>query len=382
MKDIELIIAGYFTGSISDEDLENLQEWINKNFENRKHFNQIKDAWILSGGKTCSSLIPVTSLNIKRSGNDEFGLGLASEGKGREKAGFKKYLKLAASWLLFLGLGSIITWLASERPEGKQAITMNRTVEVSAPLGARSIVLMPDSTQIWLNAGTTIRYNQDFGHETRTLNLTGEAYFDVADDSLHPFIVNTSGIVVRALGTRFNVKAYPEEKTISATLEEGKIIVQILSKPEKDAGILLHPKDKLIYHKETKATEKYVESAEEKIKPEKNSIHRIKDVNIISDVRTELYTSWKDPRWVIDGEPLSTLTPMLERRFNMKILFEDEQLKKYRFTGTIENETVDQLLNALKMTAPLDYKINKDTLKLNMNLRSRAEFNKVMIRNN
>ena len=87
---------------------------------------------------------------------------------------------------------------------------------------------MPDSSQIWLNAGTTITYSEDYGQRTRTLNLNGEAYFKVAKDSLHPFIVNTQGIIVRALGTRFNVKAYPEEKTISATLEEGKIDVRIL----------------------------------------------------------------------------------------------------------------------------------------------------------
>ena len=133
------------------------------------------------------------------------------------------------------------------------------------------MIKMPDSSQIWLNAGTTIIYSQDYGQQTRTLNLNGEAYFKVAKDSLHPFIVNTQGIIVQALGTRFNVKAYPEEKTISTTLEEGKIDVRILSMADKNERVLLKPKDKLIYHKETKETEKYIESAEEKVKPEETS---------------------------------------------------------------------------------------------------------------
>jgi ferric-dicitrate binding protein FerR (iron transport regulator) len=99
-------------------------------------------------------------------------------------------------------------------------------------------------------------------------------------------------------------------------------------------------------------------------------------------VRTELYTSWKDSRWVIYREPLSTLAPMLERRFNLKIIFEDEQLKKYKFTGIIENETVDQMLNALKLTAPLDYKTNKDTIRLTLDVSSNEAFKRSMTRKN
>lgn len=188
--------------------------------------------------------------------------------------------------------------------------------------------------------------------------------------------------MVRALGTRFNVKAYPEEKTISATLEEGKIDIRILNTADKNEKVLLKPNDKLIYHKETNETEKYTESAEDKVKPEENRSTKLKDVNILSNVRTELYTSWKDSRWIIDREPLSTLAPMLERRFNLKIIFDDEQLKKYKFTGTIENETVDQILNALRFTAPINYQINKDTIRLILDLKSREEFKRIMTKNN
>ena len=187
---------------------------------------------------------------------------------------------------------------------------------------------------------------------------------------------------MRALGTRFNVKAYPEEKTISATLEEGKIDVRVISMADKNERVLLKPKDKLIYHKETKETEKYTESPEDKVSHEVNRTVKPKDINLLSNVRTELYTSWKDPRWIIYREPLNTLAPMLERRFNLKIIFDDEQLKKYKFTGIIENETVDQILNALKLTAPLDYEINKDTIRLTLNINSKEAFKRIMTRNN
>ncbi len=151
---------------------------------------------------------------------------------------------------------------------------------------------------------------------------------------------------------------------------------------DKNSRILLHPKDKLIYHKETNVTEKYSESAKDKGTSEPDSKVKLKAINLQSNVRTELYTSWKDPRWIIYREPLSTLAPMLERRYNLKIIFNDEQLEKYKFTGTIENETVDQLFNALKLTAPLDYQITKDTIRLTLDINHRDEFKKIMKKEN
>jgi ferric-dicitrate binding protein FerR (iron transport regulator) len=386
-SDIELLIINYLTGSVTEGDLEQLNEWINACNENRSYFNKLKDSWILSGEKNRDSLTHTeeswNTFRHKLTYNRlKLGLGLGLGLRSRGKVNFTKYLKLAASWLLIFSLGSAVTWWIFGKPEETTTTIANRTIEIYTPLGARSMIKMPDSTQIWLNAGTTIIFSEDYGQQTRTINLNGEAYFKVAKDSLHPFIVNTPGIVVRALGTSFNVKAYPEEKTISATLEDGKIDIKILSIAGDNERVLLKPKDKLIYHKETKEMEKYIESAEEKVKPARNSPVKLKDVSILSNVRTELYTSWKDPRWIIDREPLSTLAPMLERRFNLKIIFDDEQLKKYKFTGTIENETMDQIMNALRLTAPLDYQINKDTIRLILNLNSREEFKRIMIRNN
>ena len=381
-SDIDLLIVSYLTGSIPDGDLMKLEEWIKADDENRKYFNGLKDSWILSGGTKRVSLTQTEeswiTLKHKLTPNKSRWFGFSSSGK----VNFTKIIKLAASWLLFFGLGSTVTWWISGRLETKTTTAVNRTIEISTPLGARSIILLPDSSQIWLNAGTTITYSQDYGQRNRTLNLKGEAYFKVAKDSTHPFIVNTQGIIVRALGTRFNVKAYPEEKTISATLEEGKIDIRVLSIGDKNTGIVLKPKDKLIYHKETNETEKYLETPEDKIISESDRTVKPEDINLISNVRTELYTSWKDPRWIIYREPLSTLAPMLERRFDLKIIFNDEQLKKYKFTGIIENETVDQILSALKLTAPLDYQIIKDTVRLSLDLKSNKEYIRIMTNKN
>jgi transmembrane sensor len=376
--DIDLLIVSYLTDSISEEELVRLKQWIQASNENRSYFNLLKDSWILSGKRNSDSLTN-TEESWNRISNNLIHKDFRF--RSREKVDFTKYFKLAASWLLVFALASAITWRISNRPKATKSANTKQTIEVTTPLGARSMIKMPDSSQIWLNAGTTITYNMNYGQQTRTITLSGEAYFMVAKDSLHPFLVNTQGIVVSALGTCFNVKAYPEEKTISTTLEEGKIGIKVLNMADKNERILLKPKDKLIYYKEKKETAKYIKHDEEKIKPEENRMIKPNEINILSNVRTELYTSWKDPRWIIDKEPLSTFSLELERRFNLKIIFDDKQIEKYKFTGIIENETVDQIMNALKLTAPIDYKINKDTIRFTLNLKAREEFNRIMTRN-
>ena len=196
------MIVSHLTGSITDGDLVKLEEWINASDENRKYFNELKDSWILSGRIKRESLVQTEqswdTLKNKLSQN-RFRSGLNFGIWSREKVNFTKYLKLAASWLLIFGLGSAVTWWLSGRSKETIATNTNRIIEISTPLGARSMIKMPDSTQIWLNAGTTITYSQDYGQQTRTLNLNGEAYFKVAKDSTASFYCEYSGILLSGL---------------------------------------------------------------------------------------------------------------------------------------------------------------------------------------
>jgi len=374
-NDIELLIISYLTGSISDEDLEALIRLLRDNDDNRRLFNMLKDSWIISG-----RMNPCSMANEEESWN-RFRLKINNDESepvtgAKKKVNYLKYLNLAASWILFFVLGSVAAWLISGRnAETKQE---NKTIEISTPLGAQSMIKMPDDTRIWLNAGTTITYNQDYGIKSRILNLNGEAYFNVTRDTLHPFVVNAESITVSAIGTRFNIKAYPDDKAIYTTLEEGRIDIRIMNSSGRNERIVLNPNEKFIYQKEiTGGKQDKIISHKATDFPENVQI-RQKRVQILNNVRTELETSWKDPRWIIDSEPLSTLAQKLERRFNLKIRFDDDQLMKYKFTGIIENETINQILDALKLTAPLDYDINKDTIKLFVNVHTREEFRKVI----
>ena len=372
-KEVKSLVVSYITGSISKDDLIRLLEWIHESKENRHYFNVIKNSWVLSGKEN------YTSKNVGDSWT-RFKENRLSRGFYRprkmKKSRMIKYLLTAASWLLFLVIGSGITLLVTNKPEE----FLGKNIEIYSPLGSRSTIKMPDGTTIWLNAGTTITYDENYGKETRTLNLIGEAFFDVGKDKSHPFIVNSSGLFFRALGTKFNIKAYPDEKIISATLEEGAIDISMPSDIGKSKKVTLKPNEKLIYYKELEESESHTESSEsvdiEHIKKDSKAI-QLPDASILTNVKTELYTSWKDRRWIFEGEPLVTLVPMLERRYNIHIIFMDDELKNYKFSGSITNETVDQFLNAVQLTAPIIYNINKDTVRLILNRNYNKEFSRI-----
>jgi len=201
----------------------------------------------------------------------------------------------------------------------------------------------------------------------------------VAEDKEHPFIVHASDVVIQAIGTQFNVKAYPEEKIITTTLVEGKIDVRIFKSHRQLKKVTLMPNEEIVYY--VPGYRQKVETGsitEENLVPE--AINRIetREVRVISNVDAKSSTSWKDDRWIIDRQPLGYLVPLLERRYNLKIMFKDEELKQYNFTGIIQNETAEQIMNALCLTAPLSYLVSNDTITLSLNVRDRDHFNKIM----
>jgi len=283
-----------------------------------------------------------------------------------------KYLKTAASWLVFFLLGfATLYWIR------KPVEIMPRPVVIEVPLGAKGSIVLPDGSKVWLNAGTQISYDENYGKKSRSLQLTGEAYFDVARDKRHPFIVNASGLKIEALGTKFNVKAYPEEPSVMTTLEEGKIDIQIMENRKGPRNIILLPNEKFVYQKASGSFEKSAEKSNpSEITPK--TAKKAPSIGIIEkNVNTELYTSWKDKRWIIEGETLDKLSPMLERRYNVKIEFRDDILKYYSFTGTIEKETIEQIMNALKHTAPISFELNRDSVILKADRSMQDQFKQI-----
>jgi len=242
-------------------------------------------------------------------------------------------------------------------------------VEATAPRGSRSLIILSDSTTIWLNSDTRLRYPIDYGFTNRTVYLEGEAFFKVSPNADLPFQVNTSEIKVIALGTAFNVKAYRDEGTIETTLEEGQVSIDLLDPGKKKRSVeavILRPKQTAVYQKQEGTVNFREQKINDKItnKPVKANIKDILPVKVSEVSDTKLYTSWKDTRWIFRNEKFSSLSPKLERRYNVKIQLVDKTLEEYTFTGTILEESLEQVLAAIQMTSPIRYEINSQEVKL------------------
>lgn len=368
--EIKGLITCYLTGDIDREQLEILNRWINESEKNNELFITFKSTWILSGmPNTKDQFIENKSWDNLRT-NLDFKSEEDDEPNYRRIVIFRK-LRTAAIWLLFFGLGSLITHFISTNK-----IAQNFNTEITVPFGTKTTAKLPDGSTIYINAGSTITYNQDFNKTKRLVYLSGEAYFLVATNKSKPFEVITPYIIVRATGTKFNVKAYPNERSITATLVEGNIDIRKSVNLKNTSGIELKPNQCFVYYKIGKAaTSNAAHISDTKPSIVNPNDEVLDNFKVIDNVKTELYTSWSQENWIIESESLRTFVPKIERRYNMVIRFEDEDIKNYKFSGTIQKETIEQILTALKITTPMiNYKIIKDTVILELDRKIKQKY--------
>ncbi|HLO61225.1 MAG TPA: FecR family protein [Bacteroidales bacterium] len=290
----------------------------------------------------------------------------------KRRSPVRQILRIAAILIPSLILGGIASYYIFDRKPDSQVIAYN---EIRTPLGAHSEVVLPDGSTVWLNAGSTLRYMNVFNHDNRDIILTGEGYFKVAKNPALPFNVKTGDLNIRAVGTEFNVKSYDDEGIIETTLVEGKIMISQNKKLRK--SIYLEPNQKAVYVKNNKKLTIEDLRAVRETKPE---VLKLKKgiIYIAEKVDPVPIVSWKDNRLILKGEELSNLLIKLERRYDVKFIFESESLKQFRFTGTLENETLTQVLDFIKLSAPIDYDLQGKTVIISENKQMTKKFSNHM----
>jgi ferric-dicitrate binding protein FerR (iron transport regulator) len=235
--------------------------------------------------------------------------------------------------------------------------TKQKTLE--AWKGSRSRSLLPDGTTVWLNVDSKLYYENDFTGTTREVRLEGEAFFDVVKRPGQPFIVHTSGIDIKVLGTAFNVKSYPEDKMVETTLYRGSVQVFRPEDPQKTT-IQLKPNEKLILAKQ--AANKPSSMSEEVTPTRAKAISPgfiIAHIDSTKKENERLETAWLYGRLEFRGDNFEDLARKLERWYNIKVVFTDAKVKQLSFNGTFENENIEQAFSALKVANNLfRYKIN------------------------
>jgi transmembrane sensor len=267
---------------------------------------------------------------------------------------------VAAIFIMAFFLGSLFSGFRKMDSSQKAAyITFN---EIKAPLGSKSEIKLPDGTLVMLNSGSTIKYRSDFNLCNRDLILTGEAYFKVAKNVNLPLNVKTGKITIKAVGTEFNVKAYDDERIIETTLVEGKVEItesELNRKKKQYLGLL--PDQKAIYLKESGSFS--LENIEPLDSLEIQPSNTIFENIIISpEIEVDKIVAWTQGKFILRGESLENLCIELQRKYNVNIIFNNEEIKKIRFSGTLLDESLEQVLNAVKLTAPIEFYVEGKTV--------------------
>lgn len=362
-------IHDYFSDPNRKEIESQVLEWL-KDKENNKRFSELYGIW----QSTCLAN-PEKRYDVEEAWHDiknKIPLHQRKKAPGFSAETITNIRKffVAASVILFisaLGLWGIIQYKIRHRPL--------QYTEYTVPYSSMSKVILPDSSTVWINAGSTIKYNSDFGFKNRDVLLTGEAFFNVAKDPNLPFDVKLRKISFRAIGTKFNIKAYSEDPYIEAIVEEGKIQLHgITQKNHKNSvPVYLAAKQKLVIPRAGILTDAGTGQNPTQNQPvnQNSSVTQKAEINytIYSDINTEIPISWKEENWIIDRERFEDFAVLLQRRYNVKIIFADESLKDFTFSGVIKNETLEQMLKAIYLTTPIEYEIEGNIITLRKNKR-------------
>jgi transmembrane sensor len=250
----------------------------------------------------------------------------------------------AAAAVLVFAFAGVFYMLSKKTATQLVSVAMQK---IQVPLGTTRHLVLADGTKVTLNAGSTFTYPDNFDKATRDVSLAGEGFFEVTKNPKHPFLVHTSKLTVRVLGTVFNVKAYNNDKTVETTLLKGKVQVQLTNSPEKT--IILVPNEKLtVVNQPIKAWAAN--------NPKQGKIEY--QVAALPDVKPEEVkeTAWLDNRILFTNDPFEEVAKQIERKYNVQVVFESADLKNEQISGLLDKESLQTAMQIMAQTTPFKYR--------------------------
>jgi len=354
------LIARKLSGEASEEELQELERRL-KGADYSHYFLEIlSDYWSVQPGPANDDVQEEIHfqqiLAIAEKGPDEpFAADLKVIKKPTKLFSLRRWLVAATILGLIVSLYFLVQ---SFHPPAKNELALN---EVTAKPGTKIYLMLPDGSKVWLNSESKLEYKRHFNDSIREVTLEGEAFFDVVKDKKRPFVVHTSDIDVRVLGTAFNVKSYPKESLIEATLIRGLIEVTNKTDPAQPR-IILHPHDKLVFDRE-QAVSKNAESKTAAEVSGKNPVSITSLPKNLADTAL-VETSWIYNKLLFDGETLRENAAKMERWYNVKIHFRDDKAGNTPIRYPLNNETIEDALRALQYIEPFHYKIKDNEIEI------------------
>jgi transmembrane sensor len=327
MPNIEPIIQNFLQGKSTPDEDKILYYWIKETPENRKALFRQKDFWEAS--RLGTQKLNETEFNQWFELQEKI---MQQNNKGNR---LKEILRIAAIVILSLGAGWLGHYLVSTGVFSNEQIEMKQVESLNGQLKE---IFLADGTHVWLNSGSQLSFPSGFNAENRKVELSGEAYFEVIANEDEPFLVKTRNHTVKVTGTRFNICEYPESNIIETTLEEGKVKI-ITGNFIKD----LYPGQQSGFNTQTAEIR-------------------------IGETDMEIYTTWKDGFYEFNNESVCKVFKIIERWWDVKIRYPEEELKDERITGTLRrHKPLEQHFDVIKQLVPFNYKIESDLVTVTLN---------------
>lgn len=323
-------LRNFFFGIPVSDEKEQVSSWFTAGDENPEFEDELYALW--------NELPESIDRSSSRKGFERFSASLAHKDIGKG-AGSGKTIRRIKDWTVRIAACMVVPLVVFSLYLNGQTQKPKNWVEKHVAYGEKLQVTLPDNSTVWLNAGSKIIYPETFNRKIRQVFIVGEAYADIEKDPSRPFFLSVGNVNIKVLGTKFNVKSYPEQSKTEISLIEGSISLDV-NFNGFSRQYTLKPGNYMSIDHHTGAVDTFQFSPSS-------------------------YTSWSEENGGLyfRNQTLEEITADLERKFDVKIILRDEQLRHERyFASFVNNESLDDILKFLKLGNSFQYISNKNVI--------------------
>lgn len=310
----EHILLRYYTDSLSADQKQEVEQWLQESEENRKLARDVQ--YIYMAADTLNTIKEVNSAEALEQVKKRF--------RKPDKTNYLVWFQKVAAILILPLLLSSIYFVTKKEPV--------EYIEIKTNPGMVAALNLPDGSKVWLNSGSYLKHPQKFTGDTRTVELDGEAYFSVQKDKSKRFIVNTPfDLKAEVLGTEFNIEAYKESNQVTTSLISGSVKLSFRNKKNEEESFIMKPDDEVAYNIKTKGIKTNA-----------------------SYLPTQI--AWKDGLVVFRNTSFEEALKILDKRFNTQFIVKNDLLYENSFTGTFSGQHLMLILEHFRLSSGIQYK--------------------------
>lgn len=325
------LLQRYITNRCSESERMEVERWMEENTDNRQLVEELEHIWSLTPEEDFEVSVEDAWDRFRfREISNEFP-NSRKESPPPTSGRILTVFRAAAAILLVAFVGFFSSQYLNEQGTGSEQVYHEQMQEIKTQKGEKAQVSFSDGTVVTLNAAGSLRYPKQFNSSKREVYLKGEAYFEVASNADHPFVVHTNTAEVEVLGTKFNVRAWEEDAAVDVGVREGKVSVSTVDSISQNDSVLL-------------------------TKGQFTRVSKGKGVAGVQNVDVDKHLLWLKGGMYFDNEPFRKVLLQVERKFNVQISVRDhEDILEVPFTSTFSESELGKILEVLSATMKMEY---------------------------